>query len=148
MTKVEALKRLFCAINGTGESYMVNMQEDTVTEVLKNFIFYYNGDLGEFVPLYVESEPGATSGKTLITVSVNDAENARLMYKVGSNLKMPAYHEVINVGVSATSWHYFSGNFEIEADDGVQICVALVDWNRQVTSAGITTVHSNTTGPL
>ena len=143
MTKVEALKRLLCAVDGTGESAMVDIPGDTVTEVLKHFIISYNGDVGEFVPLDVESRPGGTSGKTLITVFVRDAENATLMYKVGSNLKMPAYHEKIQVGASSTSWHYFSGNFEIEADHGVQICVALTDWDGQVIRAGITTVHSN-----
>lgn len=147
MTKVEALKRLLCAIvkyDATPEQ----IDGNDVAEVIKNFILYYNGDVGEFVPLSLKSVPGGSLGSTSISSDVNVDNllpngNALLVYKTGSKLKLPDYHDKPD-----DSWKTWDGTSELVIDDGLQICVALISGSGQVIRAGITTVHSNVTGPV
>lgn len=140
MTKVEALKRLFCAVvkyDATPEQIGGN----DVSEVIKNFILYYNGDVGEFVPLSVKSVPGGSLGSTSISSDVNvdnllPNASAILIYKTGNKLKLPDYLDKPD-----DSWKMWDGTSELVIDDGLQICVALLG-AEGVLRAGITTVHS------
>ena len=146
MAKVEALKRLLCAIKNDGTT-PDQIGGSDVSEVLKNFILYYNGDVGEFVPLNLKSEPGEVSGTTYISVDVDthnitDDSYVVLAYKTGGKLELPAYHEQLD----PMSWESWDGTSLLRIDDGLQICVVLSSDRGQIIRAGITTVHSNITG--
>ena len=134
MTKVEALKRLLCAIKNDGTT-PDQIGGSTTVDVLQQFIVQYGGDIGELLPLTVTSVPSSTSGKTKVTVSGNGS--GTLKYALGASAVIPAYHEDL------TGWTTWNGTSDITADNGVKICVAEVDSSGLALKAGITTVHSN-----
>ena len=88
--------------------------------------------------LAVYSVEGATSGKTLITVTPQKTEAQSYKYKTGSTVNVPAAADVLTTG-----WTDWDGSAEITATTGQLIVVAVVTAaDNKCVSAGRTTVVS------
>jgi hypothetical protein len=88
--------------------------------------------------LAVYSVEGATSGKTLITVTPQKTAAQSYKYKTGSTVNVPAAADVLTTG-----WTDWDGSAEITATTGQLIVVAVVTAaDNKCVSAGRTTVVS------
>lgn len=85
-------------------------------------------------PLTVTSTAGAEIGTTKITVQ-EEIENPSYRYTTHSTeMALPAY------GDDLTSWSYWNGVSDINAEDRHYICVAVVDDSNKAIMAGIARV--------
>lgn len=99
-------------------------------------LFFDGGAVASALNVY--SVEGATSGKTLITVTPQKTSAQSYKYKTGSTVSAPAADEALTAG-----WTAWDGSAEITATTGQLIVVAVVTTaDNKCVSAGRTTVVS------
>ncbi|MCB6616064.1 hypothetical protein [Ruminococcus sp. 210702-SL.1.03] len=133
-TNVNALKRLWAAIKGSGAT-ADDLTADTTAAVIDAITAAYKGEEPQTLgALTVTSTAGTTTGKTKIEVSGNGS--GALVYKL-NNSTLPEYGEKL------TGWTAWNGSDEIEAEDGIYITVCETDSAGGAVAGGKTTVNAN-----
>ena len=132
-TNVQALKRLWAAIKGSGAK-AADLNASTTVEVIDAITKIYDPNAGELAALTLKSTAGTSAGMTKIEAS--GGSGGSLVYKLNTNT-LPEY------GDDLTAWTAWNGTDEIAADDGSYIAVCEIDSNSKAIAGGVTMVYAN-----